>query len=138
MSTLILCLEGIRWTCSRVESVLIFTNIPVAFDFSVDVCCNCERFYVLLQCHRLLVIACLECSDFALKIFRILLYNKSISMDHSSPGLSGNFLLSGLFCRMARAKPRTHLFTVGWPGLSQEPTFYCRMARAKPRTHLLL
>ena len=45
--------------------------------------------------------------------------------------LSGNF-----YCRMARAKPRTHLFTVGWPGLSQEPTFYCRMARAKPRTQL--
>ena len=75
-----------------------------------------------------------------------LLYNKSFSMHHRSYltcvvrkllHCQDTFTLSGHFyCRMARAKPRTHLFTVGWPGLSQEPTFYCRMARAKPRTQL--
>ena len=120
--------------------------------FLFATCCDHERFCDLCQCYCLLVICMYRVLRFDSRFHRIVLQNMSISMDPSSPGVSGNFsivrtfILSGLFLlvlnvsidviqtlhrRMARAKPRTQHRRMA---RAKPRTQHRRMARAKPRT----
>ena len=148
MSTLNICLEGSRWTCSRVESVLNNYNFDWLFmlwEF------HCLFFmFRFSSCSLLGFKLCFlstDCSDSDFESWQCMFAVQQVPMIHRShltclvrkrTNCQDTLFMARakprthFFRRMARAKPRTHFFRI-WLGLT--PLRSPSMARAKPRTH---